>query len=361
MLNFVSSRRWLAVRLETLGAFVTLSACLFISTLNESLGLSPGLSGLLIIWASSMTVTLGFLINAFSEAEAAITSIERMHAMELLPQEKSMITSEENKVDVSWPRKGVLEFDNVKMRYRPELPLALDGLSFTLQHGQRCAVTGRTGAGKSTLTAALFRLVEIEQGTISLDGVDLSTLGLSDVRGRPNGMFILPQDPVLFSGSIRSNLDPFSQHIDKDIVEALVLVRFPGAGGGRGYEILEESVEEGGTNFSAGEKQLLCLARAMLAKPRLLVLDEATSAVDGTTDEFVQQMLRSQFPDTTLLTIAHRLNTVIDYDVVVVMDRGRVVEFDSPKALLENENGVFTGMVNATGPESAAALKRMAK
>jgi len=361
MLNFVSSRRWLAVRLETLGAFVTLSACLFISTLNESLGLSPGLSGLLIIWASSMTVTLGFLINAFSEAEAAITSIERMHAMELLPQEKSMITSEENKVDASWPRKGVLEFDNVKMRYRPELPLALDGLSFTLQHGQRCAVTGRTGAGKSTLTAALFRLVEIEQGTISLDGVDLSTLGLSDVRGRPNGMFILPQDPVLFSGSIRSNLDPFSQHIDKDIVEALVLVRFPGAGGGRGYEILEESVEEGGTNFSAGEKQLLCLARAMLAKPRLLVLDEATSAVDGTTDEFVQQMLRSQFPDTTLLTIAHRLNTVIDYDVVVVMDRGRVVEFDSPKALLENENGVFTGMVNATGPESAAALKRMAK
>lgn len=361
MLNFVSSRRWLGVRLETLGAFVTLAACLFISALNESLGLSPGLSGLLIIWASSMTVTLGFLINAFSEAEAAITSIERMHAMELLPQEKSMITSEANKVDVSWPRKGVLEFDNVKMRYRPELPLALDGLSFTIQHGQRCAIIGRTGAGKSTLTAALFRLVEIEQGTISLDGVDLSTLGLSDVRGRPNGMFILPQDPVLFSGSIRSNLDPFSQHIDKDITEALVLVRFPGAGGSRGYEILEESVEEGGANFSAGEKQLLCLARAMLAKPRLLVLDEATSAVDGTTDEFVQKMLRSQFPDTTLLTIAHRLNTVIDYDTVVVMDRGRVVEFDSPKALLENENGVFTGMVNATGPESSAVLKRMAK
>ena len=178
MLNFVSSRRWLAVRLETLGAFVTLAACLFVSTMNKQLGLSPGLSGLLIIWATTMTVTLSFLINAFSETEAAITSIERMHSMEMLPQEKSMVTSENNKVDGSWPRKGTLEFNNVALRYRTGLPLSLDGLSFKVQHGERCAVVGRTGAGKPTITTALFRLVEIEQGTISLDGVDLSTLGL---------------------------------------------------------------------------------------------------------------------------------------------------------------------------------------
>ena len=246
------------------------------------------------------------MINAFSEAEAAITSIERMHSLEQLPQEKSMITSEENKVDDSWPRKGLLTFDNVSLRYRPGLPLALDGLSFTLQHGQRAAVVGRTGAGKSTLTAALFRLVEIEQGTISLDGTDLSTLGLADVRGRQNGMFILPQDPAVFSGTIRSNLDPFSTHADEEITNALELVRFPGIKERR-TKILKDIVEEGGANFSAGEKQLLCLARAMLANPKLLVLDEATSAVDKTTDEFVQQMLRSEFPDTTLLTIAHRL------------------------------------------------------
>jgi len=359
MLNFASSRRWLAVRLETLGAFVTLAACLFISTLNDQLGLTPGLAGFLIVWATSMTVTLGFLINSFSEAEAAITSIERMHSMEMLPQEKKMVTSEENKVDESWPRKGVLEFDNVALRYRPGLPLSLDGLSFKVQHGQRCAVVGRTGAGKSTLTTALFRLVEIEEGSIFLDGVDLSTLGLSDVRGRPNGMFILPQDPAVFSGTIKSNLDPFSSHTNDGMLEALKLVRFPGVSE-KGIEILKDVVEEGGASFSAGEKQLLCLARAMLANPRLLVLDEATSSVDGITDEFVQQMLRSQFPDTTLLTIAHRLNTVIDYDTVVVMDKGRVAEFGSPHDLLNDKTGIFSAMVNATGPESAAQLKRIA-
>ena len=359
MLNFVATRRWLAVRLETLGAFVTLAACLFISTFNDRLGLSPGLSGFLIVWATSFSVTLSFLITAFSEAEAAITSIERMHSLEQLPQEKSMVTSEDNKVDDLWPRQGLLEFDNVSLRYRPGLPLSLDGLSFTLHHGQRCAVVGRTGAGKSTLTAALFRLVEIEQGTISLDGVDLSTLGLSDVRGRQNGMFILPQDPAVFAGTIQSNLDPFSSHNNEEIINALRLVRFPGIE--RGMDILQETVEEGGANFSAGEKQLLCLGRAMLANPRLLVLDEATSAVDGTTDEFVQQMLRSQFPQTTLLTIAHRLNTVIDYDAIIVMDRGKVAEFGSPSNLLNDKDGIFTGMVNAMGPESAAQLKRLAK
>ena len=247
--------------------------------------------------------TSRFLINAFSEAEAAITSIERMHAMEMLPQEKSMVTSPQHEVDSSWPQKGILEFNSVKMRYRPELPLALTGLTFTLEHGQRCAIVGRTGAGKSSITSALFRLVEIESGSISLDGVDLSQLGLADIRGRPGGMFILPQDPVLFSGSIRTNLDPFSTHVDEDILKSLEQVRFPGASKD---SILEDIVEEGGGNFSAGEKQLLCLARAMLARPRLLVLDEATSSVDLATDEFVQKMLRSQFPDTTLLTIAHR-------------------------------------------------------
>jgi len=164
---------------------------------------------------------------------------------------------------------------------------------------------------------ALFRLVELESGSISLDDVDLGTLGLSDVRGRQNGMFILPQDPAIFAGSIRTNLDPFATHKDHELVKALELIKFPGIR--QGVQILDEAVNEGGSNFSAGEKQLLCLARAMLANPRLLVLDEATSSVDSTTDEFVQQMLRSQFPNTTLLTIAHRLNTIIDYDVVLLL------------------------------------------
>mmetsp|Transcript_2191 Transcript_2191/g.4688 ORF Transcript_2191/g.4688 Transcript_2191/m.4688 type:complete len:1358 (+) Transcript_2191:142-4215(+) len=358
MLCFVSSRRWLAIRIEILGAIITLASCLFISTLYEQMGLSPGLSGFLILWSTTMTITLGFLISAFSDAEAAITSIERLHSMEILPQEKSMINDKVS-VDPSWPRKGELEFKNVALRYRPGLPLSLNGLSFKVQHGSRCAVVGRTGAGKSTITTALFRLVEIEQGTILLDGIDLSTMGLSDVRGRPNGMFILPQDPAIFSGTIESNLDPFSSHTSDDILNALKLIQFPGIH--RGTDLLKDTVEEGGASFSAGEKQLLCLARAMLANPRLLVLDEATSAVDGTTDEFVQRMLRSQFPDTTLLTIAHRLNTIIDYDAVIVMDKGKVSEFGSPRHLLEDKDGVFTSMVNATGPNSSSQLKQMAR
>jgi ATP-binding cassette subfamily C (CFTR/MRP) protein 1 len=153
-------------------------------------------------------------------------------------------------------------------------------------------------AGKSTITAALFRLVEIEEGTIELDGVDLSKIGLSDVRGRRNGMFILPQDPAVFAGTIRSNLDPFNAHDEVDLMNALTLVKFPGLDV-LSEKLMSQVVDEGGSNLSAGEKQLLCLGRAMLANPRLLVLDEATSAVDRTTDEFVQKMLRSQFPDTT--------------------------------------------------------------
>ena len=205
----------------------------------------------------------------------------------------------------------------------------------------------------------MFRLVEIEQGRITLDGVDLSTLGLSDVRGRQNGMFILPQDPSIFSGTIKSNLDPFSSHDDEDILKALDLVRFPGSD--RGRRILLDIVEEGGSNFSSGEKQLMSLARAMLANPRLLVLDEATSSVDQTTDDFVQQMLRSQFPNTTLLTIAHRLNTIIDYDKIIVINKGKVAEIGSPSELLQDKNGMFTAMVEATGLESSQKLKVLAR
>ncbi|KAL7505713.1 hypothetical protein ACHAXN_003140 [Cyclotella atomus] len=215
-------------------------------------------------------------------------------------------------------------------------------------------------AGKSTITAALFRLVEIEKGTIELDGVDLTKIGLSDVRGRRNDMFILPQDPAVFAGTIRSYLDPFHVHSESEIMNALTLVKFPGADISL-EKLMTHVVDEGGSNLSAGEKQLLCLGRAMLANPRLLVLDEATSAVDRATDEFVQKMLRCQFPQTTLLTIAHRIETIIDYDKVIVMEKGKVAEIGSPQELLQDESGLFTKMVDATGPESAMSLKSLAK
>lgn len=263
----------------------------------------------------------------------------------------------------------------------------------------RCGVVGRTGSGKSSLTAALFRLVEIEAGRILLDGVDLSKIGLSDLRARsPHGLRILPQDPVLYAGTLRDCLDPFQCQTDAHIFEALKAVRYRGCPE-RGMSVLDDRVEEGGSNFSVGERQLICLARAIVEEPRVLVLDEgkiirciglaflfpwfgiysicfltfflncssyidvvaATASVDTATDAVIQEMLRTRFRNTTLFTIAHRLETIMDYDTICVMQNGRCVEFGPPCRLLEREDGVFTSFVNATGPESAMELRRIAQ
>ena len=354
LLNFISAQRWLGVRIELLGSLVVLVSCTLVSSFNDVLKLQPGLIALLIMWSSNFTVTLAFFVDAFGESEASITSIERVDAMSTLPTERNMETSPDMALPRSWPDRGRIEFDSFSMRYRDGLPLALDGLSFVVEPGKRCGVVGRTGAGKSTLTIALFRLVEVESGRILIDGVDLSTLGLSDVRGR---LSIIPQDPFLFAGTIRESIDPFGSSKDEVILEALQAVRL--ARPEAGTEFLENLVEEGGRNYSVGERQLLCLARALLAKPKVLVMDEATASVDGETDMFIQRMLRTRFKGTTLLTVAHRLNTIMDYDSILVMNRGAAAEFGSPKELLE-KNGMFADLVEATGEESARALRQIA-
>ena len=215
--------------------------------------------------------------------------------------------------------------------------------------------------GKSSLTVALFRLVEIESGSISLDDINLGTLGLSDVRGRVSGMSIIPQDPFLAGATIRECLDPFDHSNDAAILDALEAVRLrqphgtsPGLG-------LDTAIEEGGSNLSVGERQLLNLARALLSQPKLLVLDEATASIDGATDALIQHMLRTRFPGTTLLTIAHRLHTIMDNDFVLVMHDGKAAEFGAPCDLLEMEGGLFSELVDATGLESSKALRDMAK
>ena len=295
-------------------------------------------------------------MDFFSEAESAITGIERVDAMSRLPTEKDMETDKALALPRSWPEKGYLEFHNVCLRYRPGLPLALNKLSFAIPAGKSCGVVGRTGAGKSSLTVALFRLVEIESGGISLDGQDLSEIGLSDVRGRPNGLSIIPQDPFLAGANLHEVIDPFSYAARSDVLEALKAVRL--AREDDSESILEQLVEEGGANYSVGERQLLNLARALLSRPKVLVLDEATASVDLETDAFIQKMLRTRFQETTLLTIAHRLHTIMDYDYVLVMDAGRAVEFGSPGELLR-KSGIFAELVDATGPEGSKALRAM--
>jgi len=353
MLNYITAQRWLGLRIELLGSLIVLVSAVLVITLNQTLALEAGFAALLIIWSSNYTITLQFLVDTFNEAEASITSIERVHSMCELPEEKSMSTDET--IDLSkWPQHGLVEFKDVKLRYRDGLPLALDELSFSAAPGERIGIVGRTGAGKSTLTVALFRLVELEGGNIYVDSVDLATLGLSDVRGR---LGIIPQDPFLLSGTLRDCLDPFGGSKDDQILEALKAVRLVPADADLG--VIESRVEEGGSNFSVGERQLLCLARALLARPRVLVMDEATSSVDLETDAFIQNMLRTRFHETTLLTVAHRLNTIMDYDKILVMDGGKAAEFGSPKDLLE-KNGLFARLVASTGDDSAETLREIA-
>jgi ABC-type multidrug transport system fused ATPase/permease subunit len=358
LLNFVSAQRWLGIRMELLGSLVVLVSSVLVVCLNDVLRLEAGLVGLLILWSSHFTITLNFMVDTFADTEAAITSIERVDAMADLPSEKPMETAKDVALDESWPRTGSIDFDKVSLRYRDGLPLALNDLSFRIPAGMRCGVVGRTGAGKSSITVALFRLVEIESGRILFDGVDLGTIGLSDVRGR--GMSIIPQDPFLAGATLRECLDPFNEHTDVEIVEGLEAVRMGSAKHEDDMQLLSTRLEEGGANYSVGERQLLNLARAFLSQPKLLVLDEATASIDGETDAFIQRMLRTRFPDTTLITIAHRLNTIMDYDRVLVMDAGQAVEFASPAELLDISGGVFSELVDATGTESASFLREMA-
>ncbi|WVF70658.1 hypothetical protein IAT40_005451 [Kwoniella sp. CBS 6097] len=339
--------RWLAVRLEFLGSCLMFSTALVsvIALINYN-NIDAGLVGLLMSYTISVTGTLNWLVRSASEVEQNIVSVERVLGYANLPSEAADYIPDKQPPS-TWPEQGSIEFDNFSMRYRPELELCLRDVSFKINGGERVGVCGRTGAGKSSLTLALFRILEAAGGRILVDGVDISTIGLHDLR---SVVSIIPQDPQLFEGSLRNNIDPTNAASDADIWQALSQAHLKDHVHTNMGGSLDAEIAEGGSNLSAGQRQLVCFARALLRKTKILVLDEATSSIDLETDEAVQQILRgSDFAGVTTITIAHRLNTIMDSDRVLVMSEGRVSEYDTPATLLENPDSIFASLVKEAG------------
>lgn len=337
---WIVSNRWLAMRLESLGNLVVFFSALFVVISRDTL--ESGLVGLSISYALNVTQTLNWLVRMTSELETNIVAVERVSEYTELKTEAQWIT--ENRPPDGWPKAGKICFENYKVRYRPELDLILHGITCNIESTEKIGIVGRTGAGKSSLTNCLFRIIEAAEGRILIDGVDICTLGLKDLRSR---LTIIPQDPVLFSGTLRMNLDPFEKFSDEDIWRVLELAHLKDFVGSLPSR-LQHEVSEGGENLSLGQRQLLCLARALLRKSHILILDEATAAVDLETDDLIQSTIRREFSDCTVLTIAHRLNTILDSSRVMVLDSGKIVEFDSPSALF-NKHGHFYSMAKDAG------------
>lgn len=291
-----------------------------------------------------------FVVRQLAEVENNMNSAERIHYYGTQLEEEAPLHTDV-KVRDTWPEKGEIVFDDVEMRYRPNLPLVLKGLSLHVQPGERIGVVGRTGAGKSTIMSTLFRLTELSGGSITIDGVDIGKIGLADLRSR---LSIIPQDPTLFRGTVRSNLDPFNHHTDLQLWSALRQADLVGStqdmsDRSTGVRVhLDAPVEEEGLNFSLGQRQLMALARALVRDSRIIVCDEATSSVDFETDAKIQATIAEGFKGRTLLCIAHRLKTIVRYDRIVVMDQGRIAECDHPWALY-NARGIFYGMCQRSG------------
>lgn len=307
--------------------------------------------GLLLSYTLNITNLLSGVLRQASRAENSLNAVERVDTYINLETEAPGVI-ETNRPPPGWPTSGSIEFEDVVLRYRPELPPVLHGLSFTVPPTEKIGVVGRTGAGKSSMLNALFRIVELQKGRIIIDGCDISTFGLADLR---KVLTIIPQSPVLFSGTVRFNLDPFNEHNDADLWEALERAHLKDVLRRNSFG-LDAQVSEGGDNFSVGQRQLLSLARALLRRSKVLVLDEATAAVDVRTDALIQKTIRQEFQSCTMLIIAHRLNTIIDCNQILLLDSGRVLEYSSPEELLQNEGTAFYKMVQSTGPANAQYL-----
>uniref|UniRef100_A0A9J8B2K0 ATP-binding cassette, sub-family C (CFTR/MRP), member 3 n=1 Tax=Cyprinus carpio carpio TaxID=630221 RepID=A0A9J8B2K0_CYPCA len=337
----IVSNRWLGVRIEFIGNCIVLFAALFAVIGKDKL--SPGLVGLSVSYALQVTMSLNWMVRMTSDLESNIVAVERVKEYSETQTEAPWIVKDKQPPP-DWPPKGDVEFVDYSVRYREGLDLVLRNISLKVKGGEKIGIVGRTGAGKSSMTLCLFRLLEAADGEIVIDEVKISEIGLHDLRSK---LTIIPQEPVLFSGTLRMNLDPFEKYSDEEVWKVLELSHLKKFVSNQTSK-LELECSEGGENLSVGQRQLVCLARALLRKTRILVLDEATAAVDLETDDLIQSTIRTQFEDCTVFTIAHRLNTIMDYTRVLVLDKGQIAEFDTPTNLIA-QKGIFYGMAKDAG------------
>ncbi|KAF5008190.1 hypothetical protein FDECE_5523 [Fusarium decemcellulare] len=346
------SNRWMSFRMALIAALFSIA----VGVVIIASPIDAALAGLALSFVLDFSESLRWTIRCYGDMELEMNSMERV--VEYMTLKTEPLSGE--RPSAAWPTSGTLELKNLEVAYAPTLAPVLKGLSFKINHNERIGVVGRTGAGKSSLTLALFRFLEARSGSIIIDGIDISKIRLSDLRSR---LSIIPQSPILFSGTVRSNLDPFGQHTDAELYECLARVHlinndidqpdaFSTINSTNMFLDLLSPISESGGNLSQGQQQLLCIARALLANSKIIVLDEATSAIDVATDTLIQRSIREWFTDRTLIVIAHRLSTVADFDRILVLDNGQVVEFGTPRELWY-KRGAFRSMCESTSTSTS--------
>lgn len=352
------ANRWLAFRIDMIGSLVIFISGIFILLNVDTL--DSGLAGISLTYAISFTEGALWLVRLYSNVEMNMNSVERLKEYMMIEQEP--FNTFTNDPSPTWPEHGTIEINDLSLRYAPNLPKVIKNVSFNVDSKSKIGIVGRTGAGKSTIITALFRFLDPETGYIKIDNVDITTISLKRLR---QSIIIIPQDPMLFAGTIKTNLDPYDEFTDEQIFQTLKRVNLITREELDSQPVIDNSsiisenvnrfvnlnseILEGGSNLSQGQRQLICLARSLLRSPKVILLDEATASIDYLSDAKIQQTIREEFQDSTILTIAHRLRSIIDYDKILVMDAGEVKEYEHPYSLLLNKDSIFYSMCEDSG------------